>query len=99
MNCRHSQLGTEFLGKVLPKLAHELGVAIGDNDLRQTMQSKDLGEEQLCDIWCSRISSCGEEVSTLAQSVDYHEDGIIARLGGGELDNKVHRDLLPVAIG
>ena len=72
-------------------------VVIGSDRFQKSMQSEYVIDEQLCSFRGCDCHFGGYEVCHFQEVIYKDYDHIMVVFGQGELNNKIHRNLLPIA--
>ena len=88
----HVQLRPHEAHELAPKDGGEDRIVVGDDGLRWTMKTHDVGEERLCHRLDGVRVAEGDEVEVLAEAVDDGEDDRFA-VDAGQCFNEVEADI------
>ena len=83
---------------MLLEIGHELSVSIRDDVNRAAVQTEDILRKQSGNFLGTICSVAGNVMSELRQAVDDDKDSIVP-LTLWQVCNKVHRDVIPGAVG
>ena len=84
--------GAKMLMECLPKCTCKPRVTIGHNGLGQSMELKDVREEERGKGGSVNIGGGGDEVTHFGEAVHNGEDGVVAVASHGESGDEVHGD-------
>ena len=83
---------------MLPEIGYELSVSVRDDINRAAVQTEDVLREQSGNFLGTICGVVGNVMSELRQAVDDDKDSIVP-LTLWQVRNKVHRDVIPGAVG
>ena len=84
-----------MLMECLPKCTCKPRVTIGHNGFGQSMELKDVREEERGKGGSVNIGGGGDEVTHFGEAVHNGEDGVVAVASHGESGDEVHGDAFP----
>jgi hypothetical protein len=80
-------------------MTYELCIPIRDYASRQSMQSDNFFEKQICDVGRIAGLMTRNEMCHLRKPVHHHKDGINSSLCSRQSQNKIHANCLPWPLG
>ena len=91
----HTTVDAQLVLQVTPKLAAEPAVTIRDKITRITVMHEYTVAVKASHIGGSGCCECWNKVHHFGESVDHYKNCVVALLGLGEMDDKVHANTLP----
>ena len=82
-----------------PKVTHEPNVPIRHDGLRKTIKFDNLVKIKLGNLRSVGSLGTRDKMGHFLKSINHYENGVIFLQGEGEIEHKIHTNILPRSVG